>query len=50
MRRILRYAQIGLNVAADELEEKGTVKARRLAKILRSADAGIRDYLQSGEV
>lgn len=50
MKRILRYAQIGLNVAADELEDKGTPRARKLAKLLRAADAGISEYLRSGEV
>lgn len=50
MKRILRYAQIGLNVAADELDDKGTAKAKKLAKLLRATDAGISEYLKSGEV
>ena len=50
MKRILRYAQMGLNVAAAELEDKGTAKAKKLAKVLKAADAGIEEYLKSGEV
>ena len=41
---ILELAQMGLQRAARLLEKKGTAKARKLAKALRAADAGITAY------
>jgi hypothetical protein len=49
MKFALETAQFGLEYAARQLEKKGTPKALKLAKILRVADAGIAEYLSSGD-
>ena len=43
----LEMAQMGLLRAARALEKKGTAKAKKLAKALRAAHAGIDDYLNA---
>lgn len=45
----LELAQVGLLRAARQLEKKGDAKARKLAKILRSAHAGIDAFLNDEE-
>jgi hypothetical protein len=50
MKRYLRIAQMGLAIAAGELDAHGTQKAKKLAKVLRMADAAIDEYMKSGEV
>jgi hypothetical protein len=41
---------MGLAIAAGELDAHGTQKAKKLAKVLRMADAAIDEYMKSGEV
>lgn len=47
MRFALETAQFGLAYAAKQLDRKGTPKAKKLAKVLRSAEAGINEYLST---
>ncbi len=46
---LLEIAQTGLLRAARALERKGTAKAKKLARTLRSAHEGITAYLDSEE-
>lgn len=47
MKFALETAMFGLEYAAKQLEKKGTPRALKLAKLLRSADAGIQEYLST---